>query len=260
MASGNLGVILHEKGTGRLAEKGQTSVTNVSFGGKSRTNDTSNLLNHPAVDIVVHVDQDVPSVLVLDRSDVHGPEHHGECDEHRVVRDVPPDAYPLPKAVHDVALILSVRRTRRERAVRIEVPRRVERRRVVAVNLRVVIAQPDVDDAHGPLRDEHALVPIVLDGTMRDPDGQNGPPSKDLFNHGTKVGQAGKIGEGRDSASTNHGVQLVLSSPLRLREGDHGKHPPIYRAGRSLCAGTANRVKKTYFSIGAREGRFAKIK
>jgi hypothetical protein len=31
---------------------------------------------------------------------------------------------------------------------------------------------------------------------------------------------------------------------LGFGEGDHGKHPPIYRAGRSLCAGTANMAKK----------------
>src|SRR5216683_4642526 len=104
--------------------------------GASRTNDGSNLLKHPAVDVVVHVDRDVLPVLVLGRNDVHGPEHQSERNEHRVVRDVPPDAYPLPKAVHDVALVLGVWRPRRERrAVRSQVPRRVEQRRVLAVDL-----------------------------------------------------------------------------------------------------------------------------
>jgi len=213
-------------------------------------NDRQDLLYHPIVDIVVHVDGDVPSVLVLGREDLHSPEHHGERDEHGVVRDVPPDAFPLPKAVHDVALVLRVLRTRRERlAVRREVPRRVEPRRVLAVDVRVPVAQPDVHEAHGPLRDEHALVPVVLDGTMRDPDGQNGPPSEDLFDHCAQVGQAGEIGERWDSSSTHHRVQLGLSSPLSFGKGDHGKHPPVHRAGRSLGSGTAGVVKGTHFNI-----------
>ena len=178
------------------SEEPDESISRVSRSINGHERQRQNSLNHPVVDIVVHVDGDLPSVLVLGRNDLHGPEHHGERDEHGVVRDVPPDASPLPKAVHDVALVLRVLRTRRERrAVRSEVPRRVEERRVLAVDIRVLVAQPDVHEAHGPFRDEHALIPVVLDGTMRDPYGQNGPPSEDLFDHGAQVGQAGEIGE-----------------------------------------------------------------
>ena len=144
---------------------------------------------------------------VLARRKIHGPEHHGVRDEHRVVRDVPPDADPPPKAVHDVALVLRIRRARRERAaVRAEVARGVEARRVRAVHRRVVVARRDVHEAHRALGDEHALVPVVRERAVRDPDGQHGPPPEDLLDHGAQVGQAREVGERRDPASSHDGV------------------------------------------------------
>jgi hypothetical protein len=264
IASGNLGVIVHEKGTGRLLcererEEGERRKKKKGRGrefffvpGVSRANEATEIANtqleHPAIEISVHVDGNLPPALVLGRAEFHRPEHDGERDEHRVVRDVPPDAYPLPEPVHDVALVLRVRRARRERAaVRREMAGRVEARCVLAVHRRVVVAHPDVHDAHAPLRDEHALVPVVLDGTMGDPDGQDGPPSEDLLDHGTQVGQIWEIGERRDPVPTHHGVQFGLGSPLGLGEGNHGEHPPVYRAGRGLGARTAVQgYKKKY--------------
>jgi hypothetical protein len=164
------------------------------------------LLNHPAIEIAVHVDGDVLPVFIRSWHDIHSPEDHSERDEHRIVRDVFPDAIPLAKAVHDVALVLRIRRTRRERAVRCEVTSGIEQRRVLAVNRRVVVAHLDVHEAHRSFRDELALVPIVLDGTVWDPDGQNGPPSEDLFDHGPQVGQAREIRERWDPAAAHYGV------------------------------------------------------
>jgi hypothetical protein len=64
----------------------------------------------------IHVDRGIPPALVLARRKIHGPKHHGVRDEHRVVRNVPPDADPPPKAIHDMALILGIWRAQRERA------------------------------------------------------------------------------------------------------------------------------------------------
>ena len=133
-------------------------------------NDRWDLLKHAAVEKVVHVDRDVLPELILGRNQFHGPKYHGERNEHRVVGKVPPDAYSLPKAVYNVALVLGVWRALCQRAVRVEVTRRIEQRGVVAVNRRVVVAHSNIHEAHGPLWNEHALIPIVLDRTMRDPD------------------------------------------------------------------------------------------
>src|SRR5216684_8017293 len=163
-------------------------------------------LDHSAIEILVYDDGDVLPVFIFGWHNVHSPENHSVSDEHRIVRDVSPNANPLPKAVHDVPFVLCIRRTRRERTVRIEVTSGIELRRVLAVNLRVVVAHRDVHHAHSSLWDEHALVPIVLEGTVWDPHGENGPPSEDLFDHGTQVRQARKIRERRYSASTHYGV------------------------------------------------------
>ena len=55
-------------------------------------------------------------MLDLAQRKIHGLKHHNICDEHRVVRNMPPDADPPPKAVHDVALVLGIRWARRKRA------------------------------------------------------------------------------------------------------------------------------------------------
>ena len=207
MASENLGVTLHENGMGVLCEWKDVR----KFGGrtKKKRHRLIDSLNHPApaIEIAIHVDGDVPPMLVLGRRNFHGPKYHGERDEHRVVRNVPPHADPLPKPVHDVALVLRIRRARRERtAVRAEVPGRLEQRRVLAVDRRVVVARRGVHEAHRALGDEHALVPVVLEGAVWDSDGQHGPPSEDLFDHGAQIGQTREVGERRDPASSHDGV------------------------------------------------------
>ena len=212
MASGNLGVILHENGRGVLCgleEEARARAWVSAFGPNNNNHciDGSNLLNHAAIEIAIHVDGDVPPVLVLVQHKFHGPEHHSVRNEHRVVRDVPAHADPLPKAIHNVAFVLGIWRTRRERrAVRGEVPRGVKQLCIGAVDRRVVVTYRDVHEAHRSLWDEHALVPVILQRAVRDPDGENGSPSEDLFDHSAQVGQVREIGERRDPASTHHGV------------------------------------------------------
>jgi hypothetical protein len=197
-------MVLHENGTGVLCAARFVISINKIF--PFSIVDDRDLLNHPAIEIAVHVYGDVLPVFVLIWLNFHSPKNHSERDEHRIVRDMFPGASPLAKPVHDVSLVLCIRRTGRERAVRFEVTSGIEQRRVVSVYRRVVIAHLDVHEAHGSFGDEHALVPIVLGGTVWDPNGQNGSPSEDFFDHRPQVGETREIGERWYPVATHYGV------------------------------------------------------
>ena len=224
---------------GRLLQEGTDACISIQGVITHSVTNQINSLEHPAVDKTVHVNWNVLSALVLGWNGLRGPQHQRKRNEHRVVRHVSPDASPLPEAVNDVTFVLGVRRARCEGSVRIEVTRRVELARVVAIDSGVLVAQPDIHETHRSLGNEHSLVPVVFQRTMGDPDGQTGSPSKDLLHHGAQVREARKIGERRDPAAAYNGVQFCLGSSLSFGESDHSEHPPIHRAGRGLRTCTA---------------------
>ena len=96
----------------------------------------------------------------------------GDTHEHRIIGHMSSDADPLSEAIDDMAFVLCVWRTRCESSVRVEMTRRVELSRIVTIYSGVLVAQPNIHDTRRSLGNEHALVPVVLERTMGDPNGQ----------------------------------------------------------------------------------------
>jgi hypothetical protein len=175
-ASGKRGVMSALNGTGRLG------ATFAFSAGCPMTKAKGHSHHKPVLYPSVHVNRyDVPA-CVLRGLNITRPERHGEVNEERVVRDVLPNTDTSPKPIRHVALLFRFGRARG-----VQEPGRVEVFSICTVELRVAIEVPHVRHHDRALRDEHALVPVVLGREVWETNGVHGPPSQCLLDHGADV-------------------------------------------------------------------------
>ena len=170
--------------------------------------------------------------------EVRRPQHARDVDEERIVSQLLSHANTPPKPIRDMTLLIRLRRAGQRFSVLVEVSLRSELVSVVAEYGTVVVAVPYVGYAHGALRDERALVPVVFARGVGHAERYGGTPAKDFFEDCADVWEARCVGEGWETVTADYGVQFDLRSALHLWKGYHSERPPAQSGRGRFSAGT----------------------
>ncbi len=120
------------------------------------------LQKHPSIDWRFGIERHLLPTFVASAFQPSSPEYRGNADEQRLVGRVFTDAFPPPKPVPSVPVVARLPRMRNQFTGPVQKPLRIEVRRIVAVGRGIIMALPQVREAHGSLGNEHPFIPIVL--------------------------------------------------------------------------------------------------